>query len=493
MVDSEHKSIEHEEHIPVISKVGYGFAQTGNNLLSGLGLGVIDVFYLKFTGLDPRLMGISWLVFAVWNAINDPLIGIIEDRTKSKLGRRIPYLRYGSFIYVASFILIWYPFTSEPGLLFWNHLLMLFIFDTVYSMIGLITYSLPAEMALTQKERASIMLYAAGIGLIGIFIPLVLPLVFLGENPNLEGFRIAMIIVGLIAGSMIYFSSYVIKENRYAVLEESLGFFESIKETFKNKPFLILEITIFSTVIMQNIITGYVVFISDYLVDLNFKEPINLIIAVFLFALLILGIVWVVKNIPKYGVKKMTIYGMLVASIGFILLFGLGMILQPNQLNKLSLASGLGPLILVIIGIVVMTLTNQPLMADAIDFDETLTGKRRETTYSGVNALITKPAVSIGRAIFLFIIKEFGYISAEVGEIAPKPAEQPVSVAQGVLIAFCVVPTICLLIASFALMYFPLDGSEWLKKKRELQEIHKLKEEKYIEWLKKQEKGNSER
>ena len=170
-----------EEKIPVKSKVGFACAQTGSNILSGLGLGVIDVFYLKFTGLDPNLMALSWIIFAVWNSVNDPLIGIIQDKTKSKLGRRIPYLRYGSFVYIISFILIWFPMTDEPSLLFWNHFLMLFVFDTVYTMIGLITYSLPAEMALTEKERASIMLYAGTIGIVGVLIPIVLPLICLGK------------------------------------------------------------------------------------------------------------------------------------------------------------------------------------------------------------------------------------------------------------------------------------------------------------------------
>jgi GPH family glycoside/pentoside/hexuronide:cation symporter len=481
-----------EEKIPVKSKVGFACAQTGSNILSGLGLGVIDVFYLKFTGLDPNLMALSWIIFAVWNSVNDPLIGIIQDKTKSKLGRRIPYLRYGSFVYIISFILIWFPMTDEPSLLFWNHFLMLFVFDTVYTMIGLITYSLPAEMALTEKERASIMLYAGTIGIVGVLIPIILPLIYLGENPDLVGFRTAMIIVGIISGLLIFFSSYVIKENRYAVMEESLGFFESIKETFKNKPFLILEITIFATVIMQNITTSYLVFLTDYLIDLNLKDPKNIAVLGILLVIAIIGIVWVIKNIPKYGVKKMGFYGMIGSAIGFSIFFIMGLILGPNQTNKLSMLTGLTPLIVVVIGLVVMILTSQPLMADAIDFDETLTGKRRETTYSGVNALITKPAVSIGKALFLTIIKHYGYISAEAGEVAPHPLEQPLSVSTGVLIAFCLIPTICLLIGAIALYFFPLDGPKWAATKRELQIIHKRKEAEFIEWLKKQDEQQAE-
>ena len=105
-------ALEFDEKIPTSAKVAYGFANAGNGLLSGLGLGAINLFYLKATAIEPSMMAISWIVFAVWNAINDPLLGILEDKTKSKLGRRIPYLRYGSIFYVLAFIMIWFPFTD---------------------------------------------------------------------------------------------------------------------------------------------------------------------------------------------------------------------------------------------------------------------------------------------------------------------------------------------------------------------------------------------
>jgi GPH family glycoside/pentoside/hexuronide:cation symporter len=332
------------------------------------------------------------------------------------------------------------------------------------------------------------MLYSAGIGSIGIALPIILPVLLLGENTNIPAFRMWMAIVGIAAALMLYLGSYVIKENAYAQMEDTLGFFDSIKQTLKNKPFMILEISIFSMVIMQNILFGFLVFVTDYLIDFSFENPVNIVMIVILVAILIYSVLWVVRNIPKYGIKKLTIFGAMVGGIGFAFLLILGLFLQPNQLNKMPLYIGFAPLIFVVLGLIVFTLTNQPLMADAIDYDELLTGKRRETTYSGVNALITKPAVSIGKAFFLLIIGAFGYISAEQGELSPPPSAQPIEVAMGVLIAFCLVPMICLIIAAISMVYFPLDGPSWFEKKRGIQEVHKMKEEKYIEMLKKQNK-----
>jgi GPH family glycoside/pentoside/hexuronide:cation symporter len=125
----------------------------------------------------------------------------------------------------------------------------------------------------------------------------------------------------------------------------------------------------------------------------------------------------------------------------------------------------------------------QPLIADVIDYDEVLTGKRRETTYSGVNALITKPAISIANWGFLAILVKYGYDETV--------SVQPASVGDGVVTAYSVIPVITIIIAILAIMFFKLDGPEWIKKKHELQMIHEQKEKAFVESLMKEGKIQS--
>jgi len=470
----------YEEHVPVSAKVAFATTYSFSSLISMIGLGTIDIFYLKATGINPDVMAISWLLFIFWNMINDPLIGILQDRTHTKIGRRIPYLRYGAPIYVIAFIWIWFPFANVQELLFLNHLLMLFIFDTLYSMIGLITYSLPAEMAITSKERGNIMLYVTSIGAFGVVGSLLIPLLFLGDVPNIPGFQITMVICGIITGVVIYVSSYYIKENEYTITEEPLGFLDSIRETLKNKQFLVIEITIFALVIMQNVVISYIIFLFDFLAEIS-MNPFNIILLVIGIAIIAYFVIWLNKNIEKSGLKKMIQIGNVVAVVGFISFCIIGLTLNINQFNKLPFIILFFPLLGILIGILCFLLFNQPLMAEVIDYDETVTGKRRETTYAGINALITKPAVSIGHALFLWIIAIYGYNS----DIAD-PQGQPPSVATGVILAFTLIPAICLTISVISLKWFSLEGDEWNKKKKELQKIHIQKEKDYIEHLKKE-------
>lgn len=466
--------ISEEEHIPIKAKIAFGSANTASSFLSGTVFGAIDTFYIKLFNVDPASIAISWILFIVWNMFNDPIIGIIQDRTHSKLGRRIPYLRYGAPIYAISFILVWYPFL-EPGNpnLLWNHLLILFVFDTLYSMIGLITYSLPMEMAITTKARTNLILYSTFIGVIGTVGSILLPIVLLkGDSPDLFVLRLIMIIFGILSGVVLYLSSYFIKENQYTQQEEPLSFKDSIKETFKNKQFLVIEVAIFFMITMQNIVVGEIVFLFDYILKIN-----NLISYLFLIPPLIVlfwTIKWINTNIEKHGLRRVLQYGSLIGASGLLILLIVG-IFNNYQITLENGFIGLTP---IMFGLIIILFANQPLMGEVIDLDEVRTGKRRETTYSGINALLTKPAVSLGHALFLWTIKAFGYNENL------EPSLQNPSVSQGVLIAFTVFPIICLIITALSLKWYKLEGKEWQEQKKKLQLIHIQKEKEFIESLK---------
>ena len=472
-VGSGSKQVEYEEHVPLKSKFGVGFANAGSSFMSAIGLGTIDVYYIKVYGADPSLLALSWLFFIFWNMINDPLIGILEERTKTRWGRRIPYLRFGAIPYALSFILVWFPFMQGEFGLFLNHLLMLFIFDTFYSMTGLITFSLPAEMAITAKERTKITLFTVAFGAIGMISRWIMEPVFLaGDHPDQLAFQISVTIFGIISGLLIIVSSFLIKERLYTQNEEAFGFVESITETLKNKPFLIIEVAIFFMVIMTEMLFNGFVWLIDYV--FVFSELTIFFFIPALIILIVLG-VWANSKIGSWGLKNVMILGGLIAMVGYLMTFFIGLALN----SKVPFEVGSFGIAFIGLGLIMFMVNQSPLMGEAIDNDEIRTGKRRETTYSGVNALITKPAVSIAHSLLLGIIGLFGY-QQDVDVSA-----QPETVATGVLIALTIVPIICIVIAIIALYFNPLEGEEWQAKKRHLQEVHMQKEKDYVESLKK--------
>ena len=131
---------------------------TINSLLTGGGM---TYFFTKFLGLSEGRASTVWMIFAIWNALNDPLFGYISDHTKSKLGRRIPYIRYGAFFYSLIFVLTWvrWPLGSSQTALFIQMLATLFLFDTLYTAIATSIYVMPYTMAVSNKARSGIFLW----------------------------------------------------------------------------------------------------------------------------------------------------------------------------------------------------------------------------------------------------------------------------------------------------------------------------------------------
>lgn len=88
-----------EEIVSVKSKLSYSIGGLANGLLNGLVFSNLTFFYQIKLGADPGLLAIGWLIFAIWNTANDPIASYFVDNTRTKIGRRIPYIRYGSIFY----------------------------------------------------------------------------------------------------------------------------------------------------------------------------------------------------------------------------------------------------------------------------------------------------------------------------------------------------------------------------------------------------------
>ncbi|MFX0069851.1 MAG: MFS transporter [Candidatus Hermodarchaeota archaeon] len=463
--------IKFKEKLSSKSKFAYGSANTAGNILSGMAFSAITFYYNVKLGLDAQLIGIAWLIFAFWNAINDPLFGYIEDRTKTDKGRRTPYIRYGAPVFGLLFILCWIPLVdiSNELALFAYFLFILFAFDTIFTIVVLIIYILPAEMAITSKERASLMVYATLIGAFGYVITYMVPILFLTgeESTGIDPiFITAMIIVGIACALVIFISSYYLKEYKFAQIEEPLSVVPAVKECFKNKPFITYETSSFCLSIASTILTAAMFYYIYYILELEgFMTIIPLVIVilmVFIFAYVVSLLV------QKKGLKKVFILGQIIIGIGFTMTFFLGW----------DLITAIPCFIMIGIGTSISVVIAPLILADTIDFDETRTNKRRETTYTGIEALIVKPSISVANWLFLLIISIYGFQEAA--------KTQSDSALLGIMIGFTLIPAVFAFLSAIIMKFYTLDGPKWTEQKLKLQELHDQKEKDYFNYLKEQ-------
>ncbi len=444
-----------EEKVPVSGKVWLSFADcmcgTLNGLLTGGGM---TYFFTKFMGLSEELASLVWIIFAIWNAFNDPLFGYISDRTKSKLGRRIPYIRYGALFYSLIFISTWFrwPFGGSQTVLFIQMLVTLFLFDTFYTAIATSLYVMPYTMAVTNKARSSIFVWKIGFSLISLSVPLVVfPMIKpeVGSDPT--NFRLIMSGIGVFAFLVIFFSTFFYKEKVQDESGEQMSIFRSVAECFKNRSFVIFEILSFTVIFIQTILMQGVIYYFD-----EFDTPMALAYGALGLGA-VGGILLWIRMLRPWGVRKCV----LIMCVSFAA--AAAAMCAVGQLTPVAVAvfflTGVG----FAGGMYLVPIMN----GDVIDYDEIKTGARREGIYAGVNSLITKPAISLANAAFLMIAKWFGY-NTEL------PAGMQSALAKhGVLVAWMAIPALLLLISAVGMKFYPLFGKKWDDEKESLAEKHR--------------------
>ena len=458
-----------DERLPTKSKLAFGFSAASMNLLQMIALGSAITFYYNVRlGLSEEWVSLAWLVFAFWNAFNDPLFGILQERIDTDMGRRIPVLRFGSLFYALTFIICWFPFLGNTQVaLFWNFLLVLFLFDSMFTLVGLVQTALPAEMCITQEARSNLSLYNVILGSLGGLVAMVLPLILLTDESSTALnplFQPAMVLLAIIAGTLMFVSSFALTENEYARKEDSFGFVQSMLETVKNREFRAFEVMTFFHEMAFTIVTGSMIYYVQYVVRL-----VGLLASLPVFVVFLIMLVFSLladRMVKKRGLKQVYIIGLLISSLGLVILFFSGSNLIMFMLSLVVVGIGFGP----------VNLIWSPLLADVMDYDEILTGKRRETTYAGMNALFTKPAISVANAIFLLVISGFGFDNTL--------AVQPSEAIWGIQFAFALLTALYFIFSAIALWkWYHLDGEDWNSKKAELGKIRMKKEKEYIAQL----------
>jgi len=453
-----------EEHVPLSSRIWISGADAATATLNALvGQSVLTYFYYNLMGLRADLISIVWILFGIWNAVNDPLFGYISDRTKSKLGRRIPYIRYGAPIFVLGFILFWIEIPgigNSQAALFIQMLLALFIFDSLYTAIATSLYIMPYEVAISNKARSSILVWKVILSVSWVAVPLIFNGIKpeVGDVDGINQYRLILSAVGIVMGFIIFVSTYFYRE-RHHTAEQQFNFKESFVECFKNRAFVVFEVLSFTVIFAMTCLMQGLFYYFD---EVN-QNQLPLFIAL---GLGIIGgmIVWVTQR-ERFGIKLSTRLFSLEFGLGCLVLAFFGREMIPSILGFLLVGLGFAG------GMYLIPLIN----GDIIDFDEFRTGQRREGMYAGINSFITKPAQAIGQAVLISMMSYFGYSNT-----LPKGAQSH-SAETGILLGWTFFTGVLLIISYLALHYYPLAGKEWDRIKAQLDLKHREEERAFLE------------
>ncbi len=458
----------HEESVPVHSRIWVSAADGATAILCSIAEGAALTYYFtRVMGLAPHLASIVWLLFGIWNAFNDPLFGYISDRTRSRLGRRIPYIRYGAPLYAVAFAVFWIVvpgFKGNQTALFIQMLFGMFLFDALYTAIATAVYIMPYEMAVSNKARSSIFIWKIGFSLISIAFPIAIGLIQPGPGQNATPYRLIMVGLGILVGMVVYASTFFYKENHFQQEEEQFSFWKSLGACFRNRSFVVFESISFTVIYVQNQLMQGIYYYYD---EVSMGVAKSTGTALTLGSLLVgavLGLVLFLNRRDVWGVKR--------CARVFASTFGTGCavgLLFPHQLIPMMIT-----FLLIGVGFAGGMYLIPLMNGDVIDADEHTTGLRREGMYAGVNSFVTKPAMSLAQAIFLGFLSHAGY------DQSLAKGMQSTSAEAGIVRAWFLMPAVLLLACAVILRWYPLDGPSWEKIKTDLTVTHQEKESKYL-------------
>ena len=423
-------------------KFTWGLAALGTSLISGIYGGLLTIFYQDYLGLSAYWIGIAATIYALWNAFNDPLFGYITDRTRTKRGRRIPYMRFTAPFLALTFILVWFaPPQAGQQALFWWMLVTMLLYDTFYTIIGLVYSALLPEVTESDAQRNGLQISSSLFGMVGTLLGFLIPDLVRPKSAgdSFAPLYIAMIIVGLVSMALIMFTTYRVKERpEFTVVDEPLPFWDSIRFTFTSKSFIFLVAENFMSILMSSLLLGSIFYLADYVMG---WPAIQLL--VFLFVPLLIGIPLTSLFRKRFGVVAAQQVLLVVAGVALI-----AIAFVPKALIPLCIAvAGLGlsgP----------QTLTNV-LFAQVADEDEVRSGVRREGSFFGVNALITKPAQSIAIWIIPFILERTNFVT-RASQLGETFLNQPAEAILGIKVFSGVIPGAACLLGAVLLMWYPL-------------------------------------
>lgn len=428
------------DRLPPATKLAYGIGDFGFSF-TDTAIGVLfAIFLTDVVGLRPSLAALAIFVGKSWDYINDPIIGYIVDRTRTRWGRRRPYLLFGFIPFGLAFAMLWWrpPFESQIALTAY-YAAAFFFYDTILTLVTTPFFALTPELTQDYDERTSISSYRMAFSLLGGLIAFIVPLMMIGTmRPENTGRVFQMGWVFAIACALpLLVTFFGTREREEYVHQKQPSLRESLKAAWNNRPFMFAAGIFLFTWTAVDIIQTMLLFFLKYRMGLEAESDI-VAGAVFITALIVLPFwVWASQKTDK---RKAYISGMVFLSAVMTILIFLDPSLGFTSVLALAALAG--------VGVSAVHVLTWAMIPDAVEVDELENGSRHEGMFYALVSLFKKVATSIALPLTLLALDWSGFISN-----APQQTE---SAIWAIRILVGPVPSVLLLGGILFAIYYPL-------------------------------------
>ncbi len=461
------------EKLPLRTKIFFG----SGDIYGGGVFNIVNFFYAVFltdvVGLDPRLAAPVFLIGKIWDAVTDPLMGMITDRTKTRWGRRRPYFLFGFPLVFLSFLMLWVVFDFSSTIAKFSYVLFAYVFlNTITTLIMVPYQAFAGEITLDYHERTSLNSIRLFFSLFSSLFCAVLPMIIVNVASDVRKgyFNMGLVFGTIFAIPWIGVFAFT-REKGFSNIPSKFELKAMFVEPLKIKSFRLLLLIFLGSYLSIDAVS----IIFAYFMRWYIRKPD--LLPLVLGTLILTEIIFlpIYAFIARKKSKRFSWFvGFLVWSAGAISIFLIAKPYLPAYL-LVGMAAFVGA------GVSAVAVMPHAMFGDVADVGELAFGERREGSLSGLITFVRKIASAVTQSVILYILGAAGY--------DPTLESQPQAVVLAIRFILSFAPLILLLISAVATWRFPLTPSlhyslvKYLEEKRKLNIVDEKMEKEMKEIL----------
>ena len=418
-----------KKYLKIRDYVFFSLAQFASSAITGLVQGYLLFYYTVCVGIDPTAVGTMFLVSKIFDAVIDPSIGIIIDKTRSRWGKMRPYM----------------IFASIP----WGVITIYILYCTVSSLVGVPMGGIPAVASPNTQERTRLISISRILGSIGEQSALVLiSFGLLFSNNYTVVYLLVAIVIGVLGTLFMVLGSLSIKE-RLAPTVEKLSWLEGFKYLFKNRQFLLLILSNLLT-FFRNLVSASIIYVVTYIFnDGSLQIAFSLPGAV----ASMIGMLIAPKLKQKMDAKQLFIFATIWHSVALALVY---IIYIAGGDQWITIAA---VMFIAMLPVGILNVVPHLMATDTLDYWEEKTGNRNEGITFAIMSLRSNMS-SAFKDYFLSWLLVFFLFAQPEGFLNDHHPVQSQFTQSGLFLMYTLIPAVLNLISIVPMLFYRLSGKK---------------------------------
>lgn len=422
-------------------KIGYASGDFASCLYFGIFMNFLAYFYTDVFGITAAAVGTMIFITRTWDWINDPIMGLIADRTKSRMGKFRPWLLWTLPFWAVIGVLTFTTFDLSPA----NKLIYAYVTYTLLTMAYTainVPYSALMGVMTARSEQRTVL---SSFRFIGAFAATtvvnfsMLPMVTaLGGGSEQRGFTFAVMVLAIVSSAAFIFTFATTHERVQPPKAQQSNVGKDLLSLLRNVPWLVLALVSVLTIMWIAVRGGVTIHYFKYASDNRDLGGVFLGIST---AVQVFGVMLTKHIVRWFGGKKRAYIALTLANGGFIALF---YFIDPKNIplimtHQIISSAASGPLMPLF----------WSMIADSADYSQWKLGQRATGLIFSTGTAVTKIGWSIGPAISLWLLDAYGFVANQ---------DQTPETIQGMHLIMSLIPAGITVLAAGAVMLYPINA-----------------------------------